>query len=354
MDNNKKKVEDLPNDPLSPAVVKKLLVESSSYYPGIPLRRLYKQYKTKQDENQVETIPSQETAKKEKAINCSVKEETVVEGGRRKRGLPTKKISTQNDEDVIEKEKKLNKVKDSSAKVKGKDEAVEEGKRTRGRSRKNISSQSDEGHEEKETKDARKKKRRGSSAKEEEEVVEEGKMRKGRSKRKISTQSDEELSEKQLKKVRRKKDKDKIVSEDKKEVVVEETESERPRKKRGREEDDEEQVDNSKRKSSRKGKVEKKQEEKDQKQESSKRKKRKTMENEIEVQSVSTNVKSEDSRTSTCEKKVDLLWTEKYQPECSSEVMGNASSVNRLKSWLEAWKIKREKTLRKELELQKK
>lgn len=49
-----------------------------------------------------------------------------------------------------------------------------------------------------------------------------------------------------------------------------------------------------------------------------------------------------------------IPWTERYQPNCASEIMANANSVARLKSWLNEWKIKREKTLRKELEQQKK
>ena len=45
----------------------------------------------------------------------------------------------------------------------------------------------------------------------------------------------------------------------------------------------------------------------------------------------------------------DTLWTELYRPLCSTEVMANASAVSKLNCWLEKWKIKREKTLRKEL-----
>lgn len=49
----------------------------------------------------------------------------------------------------------------------------------------------------------------------------------------------------------------------------------------------------------------------------------------------------------------DTLWTDLYRPLHSTEVMANASAVSKLRSWLEEWKIKREKTLRKELQQQK-
>ncbi|XP_068761960.1 ATPase family AAA domain-containing protein 5-like isoform X1 [Montipora capricornis] len=49
----------------------------------------------------------------------------------------------------------------------------------------------------------------------------------------------------------------------------------------------------------------------------------------------------------------DSLWTDFYRPVLSSEVMSNASAVSKLRHWLEEWKIKREKTLRKELQQQK-
>lgn len=35
----------------------------------------------------------------------------------------------------------------------------------------------------------------------------------------------------------------------------------------------------------------------------------------------------------------DVLWTDKYQPQQSSEVIGNSASVRRLHSWLKDWKI---------------
>ncbi|XP_035262190.1 ATPase family AAA domain-containing protein 5b [Anguilla anguilla] len=34
----------------------------------------------------------------------------------------------------------------------------------------------------------------------------------------------------------------------------------------------------------------------------------------------------------------DVLWTEKYQPQHSNEVVGNSAAVKRLRSWLEEWK----------------
>ncbi|XP_071375882.1 ATPase family AAA domain-containing protein 5b [Centroberyx affinis] len=36
----------------------------------------------------------------------------------------------------------------------------------------------------------------------------------------------------------------------------------------------------------------------------------------------------------------DELWTEKYSPQHSSEVIGNAASVNKLHSWLKKWKLR--------------
>lgn len=50
----------------------------------------------------------------------------------------------------------------------------------------------------------------------------------------------------------------------------------------------------------------------------------------------------------------EALWTEVYRPVHSTDVMANASAVSKLRSWLEEWKIRREKTLRKELQQQKK
>ncbi|XP_058497443.1 ATPase family AAA domain-containing protein 5b [Solea solea] len=34
----------------------------------------------------------------------------------------------------------------------------------------------------------------------------------------------------------------------------------------------------------------------------------------------------------------DVLWTDKYSPQCSNEVIGNHASVNKLHSWLKKWK----------------
>ncbi|XP_067270535.1 ATPase family AAA domain-containing protein 5 [Pseudorasbora parva] len=38
--------------------------------------------------------------------------------------------------------------------------------------------------------------------------------------------------------------------------------------------------------------------------------------------------------------KEDVLWTEKYQPQHSSEIIGNIESVRRLHSWLKEWKLR--------------
>ncbi|KAM7372104.1 hypothetical protein PAMP_009299 [Pampus punctatissimus] len=38
--------------------------------------------------------------------------------------------------------------------------------------------------------------------------------------------------------------------------------------------------------------------------------------------------------------KEDLLWTDKYQPQHSSDIIGNAASVRRLHSWLKEWKLR--------------
>jgi len=279
LEKNKKHTHDLELEALSAVVVKKFLSEVSIHFPGVPLRRLYKQYKGKQDKAHTETIATAQESR-------------------------------------------------------------------------NVEKQTKKKHKNCSTND------------EKESVQEEPSLKRRRSKRKISTQSDDELSEKQLKKVRRRKEREKKMSDDKKEDVAETSVSERLRKKRSREEEDIQHVEKGKRKSARLGKhgeganeKQGKNEEKEAKPESSKRKKRKTMEDELDTHSKGELVKSEDSRTSNDDRKAvdknDLLWTERYQPECSSEVMGNASAVSRLKSWLEAWKIKREKTLRKELELQK-
>ncbi|XP_048871641.1 ATPase family AAA domain-containing protein 5b [Brienomyrus brachyistius] len=49
--------------------------------------------------------------------------------------------------------------------------------------------------------------------------------------------------------------------------------------------------------------------------------------------------------------KEDVLWTEKYQPQHSSEVIGNSAAVKKLHSWLKDWKLRadrEEKRNRKE------
>ena len=35
---------------------------------------------------------------------------------------------------------------------------------------------------------------------------------------------------------------------------------------------------------------------------------------------------------------VDLLWTEKYSPSDSSQILGNSSAVKKIASWLTEWK----------------
>ncbi|XP_073419916.1 ATPase family AAA domain-containing protein 5 isoform X2 [Dendrobates tinctorius] len=39
----------------------------------------------------------------------------------------------------------------------------------------------------------------------------------------------------------------------------------------------------------------------------------------------------------------DILWTEKYQPHSSTEIIGNSAAVQRLHSWLREWKVRAEK-----------
>ncbi|XP_044129008.1 ATPase family AAA domain-containing protein 5 isoform X1 [Bufo gargarizans] len=43
----------------------------------------------------------------------------------------------------------------------------------------------------------------------------------------------------------------------------------------------------------------------------------------------------------------DVLWTEKYQPQNSSELIGNSAAVGRLHSWLREWKMRAEKEEKK-------
>ncbi|XP_068607115.1 ATPase family AAA domain-containing protein 5b [Brachionichthys hirsutus] len=46
----------------------------------------------------------------------------------------------------------------------------------------------------------------------------------------------------------------------------------------------------------------------------------------------------------------DVLWTDKYSPRHSSEVIGNSASVNELRSWLEKWKLRAAGEERRETE----
>ncbi|XP_068435125.1 ATPase family AAA domain-containing protein 5 [Clinocottus analis] len=43
----------------------------------------------------------------------------------------------------------------------------------------------------------------------------------------------------------------------------------------------------------------------------------------------------------------DVLWTDKYQPQHSSDIIGNAASVRRLHSWLKEWKLRADREERK-------
>ncbi|XP_040919158.1 ATPase family AAA domain-containing protein 5 [Toxotes jaculatrix] len=45
--------------------------------------------------------------------------------------------------------------------------------------------------------------------------------------------------------------------------------------------------------------------------------------------------------------KEDVLWTDKYQPQHSSDIMGNTASVRRLHSWLKEWKLRADQEERK-------
>lgn len=97
---------------------------------------------------------------------------------------------------------------------------------------------------------------------------------------------------------------------------------------------------------------------------SNRKKKRRTIEHQKDIKetpkpSVEPGKLTDAAVTSNDEKKSmegfvnDTLWTDLYRPLHSTEVMANASAVSKLRSWLEEWKIKREKTLRKELQQQK-
>ncbi|XP_070779404.1 ATPase family AAA domain-containing protein 5 [Enoplosus armatus] len=45
--------------------------------------------------------------------------------------------------------------------------------------------------------------------------------------------------------------------------------------------------------------------------------------------------------------KEDMLWTDKYQPQHSSDIIGNTASVRRLHSWLKEWKFRADREERK-------
>ncbi|XP_068192664.1 ATPase family AAA domain-containing protein 5 isoform X2 [Antennarius striatus] len=45
--------------------------------------------------------------------------------------------------------------------------------------------------------------------------------------------------------------------------------------------------------------------------------------------------------------KGDMLWTDKYQPQHSSDIIGNAASVRKLHSWLKEWKLRADRDERK-------
>ncbi|XP_034544074.1 ATPase family AAA domain-containing protein 5b isoform X2 [Notolabrus celidotus] len=46
----------------------------------------------------------------------------------------------------------------------------------------------------------------------------------------------------------------------------------------------------------------------------------------------------------------DVLWTDKYSPQHSSEVIGNSGSVNKLQSWLQKWKLRADHEERRKME----
>ncbi|KAM4595843.1 ATPase family AAA domain-containing protein 5b [Fundulus diaphanus] len=46
----------------------------------------------------------------------------------------------------------------------------------------------------------------------------------------------------------------------------------------------------------------------------------------------------------------DVLWTDKYAPRHSSEVIGNSASVNKLHSWLKKWKLRADADERRQME----
>lgn len=337
---NLKKVDDLEKQPFSSAIIKTLLSEVSSFYPGIPIRKIYKQYRRKHDEYQTEVVKESQskTEVKTKAINdlVVIDEEKTSRKGRSKRKISSKSGR----EKESQHERKVKTAQESS----GND--VKEGKK--GKSKRNTSS---EHAEEQQNQHDRKTKTERAQESSGNDVKEGEKVKRGRPKRKISSQSDEEQIEEEVRKPCRKKHKE--VNE--KDVMTINNDNKQTNEGEEVEEKPEVSGNKNKRKTSRRSKNDTSQEEQKEIKDETRRKKRKTMPENSAVAATSTETsKSEDSRSSVDEKKADLPWTDKYQPERSSEVMGNASAVSRLKSWLEEWKLRREKTLRKELEQQKK
>ncbi|XP_074552897.1 ATPase family AAA domain-containing protein 5 [Halichoeres trimaculatus] len=51
--------------------------------------------------------------------------------------------------------------------------------------------------------------------------------------------------------------------------------------------------------------------------------------------------------------KEDVLWTDKYQPQNSTDIIGNSASVRRLHSWLKEWKLRVDREERKKQKEQK-
>ncbi|KAM9296629.1 ATPase family AAA domain-containing protein 5 [Gastrophryne carolinensis] len=49
----------------------------------------------------------------------------------------------------------------------------------------------------------------------------------------------------------------------------------------------------------------------------------------------------------------DVLWTEKYQPMSSSELIGNSAAIRRLHSWLKDWKVRADKEEKRNLKMAK-
>ena len=46
-----------------------------------------------------------------------------------------------------------------------------------------------------------------------------------------------------------------------------------------------------------------------------------------------------------------MMWTEKYQPTCSQEVMGNTACMKKLSGWLDEWRkkfLKEKKKIKKQ------